>query len=296
MVAHKGDSVSHHYSPKATLLLREGPFNVVQSHWPRGSLSSLHRLTLHKLREVGLLDIGIAASASTSNSNPSSNSNENKKEKGKTAQPKLVVYLSRPKGERSLYQEDLLINLMRGMLKPGFVLEVVGKGEKKISYYTDQQKLLNQEAKLKELEESGAEVTTLQAVNNSTADTAETAWLSRAHLYARATAVVGVHGGAMATCAFLCPPNTTVIEINVPWIPALQDDNGESALARAASAGELKLKLKLKFKFKRCDITLFCWCLTSCLVVQFDSSGLLLSYPTMTNSMHVTIILISTIL
>jgi hypothetical protein len=57
-------------------------------------------------------------------------------------------------------------------------------------------------------------------------DRAKSAWMETADEFARAAAVIGVHGGAFGN-TLLCPSNATIIEINVPWSPENADGDSK---------------------------------------------------------------------
>lgn len=97
----------------------------------------------------------------------------------------LILYLWR-EGDglaRGVVDQQALVDQIARALRPEYELYVWGKEQPKIAYASED---------------------------------AHTAWQRSAHLFVRAAAVIGPHGGAFGNI-FLCAPNTTVIEFNIPW-------------------------------------------------------------------------------
>eukprot|EP01042_Synura_sphagnicola_P002424 gene2424-2910_t len=104
--------LSLYASPRATLILRKPPFNLIQAHWPAGGLNHYRNVTVNWLIRNGYV-------------NGSQLHHQNK-----------IVYLWRS-GQRNVFQQDRLgrryVDEIREALYPGYELVVVGR-EKKVQY------------------------------------------------------------------------------------------------------------------------------------------------------------------
>lgn len=160
-----------YYSNRVSLILRRPPFNIIQAHWPANALVSLQQQAVRWLVKTNHVD---------------SDKDRN-----------LVLFLWRSGSERSVLDQQALVDSIRYALEGSYELRVVGK-DNKVHYNSD---------------------------------LSRTSWITTADLFVRAAAVIGPHGGAFGN-TFLCAPDTTIIEFNLPWTSKTADGDSKSNIVR----------------------------------------------------------------
>ena len=95
------------YSPAATLVLRQSPFNIIQGHWPANSIADIRNTTVKWLIENEFV---------------------------KATKKNFVVYLSRSGSpQRDVHDEAYLLKIIKSALSPGLEL-IVFSGLKTLMY------------------------------------------------------------------------------------------------------------------------------------------------------------------
>eukprot|EP01041_Mallomonas_annulata_P008848 gene8848-18330_t len=223
-----------YFADKVDLLLRKPPFNVLQGHWPARALQPAQKRCIDTLKGIEkqhqqqqlnqqesphhqLLSSSHTSShilVSTSNNNSPQNTSD--RHPLSIFEPRnLVIYLWRVSGKREAKREVQaqleLVQSIRSSLRKHLMLQIIGRERIPAPKYIDSKSNSSSSGNI--TENANAHSLDLMSI---VVQNQNVQWIHTAHLFVRAVAVIGPHGGAFGNI-FFCAPDTTVIEFNVPW-------------------------------------------------------------------------------